>query len=108
MLTGRQIYMATPGAPLPTVRELQQATYGKRAQAGPWQAIGYVANDGIEFSDAEPFDADLWRRANPPITSSVTVRFAGKKNHRRAVAKLISGRHRLPGDPPLIHNGRKP
>lgn len=101
------VYMATPGTPPPTVRELQQATYGRRAQKGPWRAVGYVANDGMTVDEIDALSAEEWHRANPPIKSSFTVRFAGKKSHRRAVAKLFSGRHRLPGDPPLIHKGKK-
>ena len=104
MLTSGQVFMAPTGTPPPTVRELQQATYGRRADTSElWQAVAYIANDGIDLDD---LPAEDWHRANPPIAREFT--FKMRRGGRRLFQRAVWGVYREPGDRPLIHKGKKP
>lgn len=92
MLTGGRMYAAPAGTPLDDL--------------GAFQPIGYLEADGFE-PDSEPVGA-TWggERALESVTH--TYKFeASKAGHRRFFG-LMFGVYRLPGDRPLIHNGKKP
>lgn len=72
-----------------------------------WAELGYVTTDGF---DLDQIDAEAWHRANPPLTTRTVQQFTFTmaRRNRRQFIQVISGLYRLPGEKPLIHNGKKP
>lgn len=92
MLSPGQMYAAPAGTPLGDLEA--------------FQPIGGIVADGFE-PEGDPFGA-TWggERALKSVTHTYTFH-ASEAGHRRFIA-LVTGIYRLPGDRPLIHNGKKP
>lgn len=80
------------------------APVGTLVSDAAWEPLGY-SEDGYIHDDGLPLSANPVRTMSP-VRREFTLTMANRNS--RAVMKLLWGTYRMPGDKPLIHNGRKP
>lgn len=71
----------------------------------PGTQVGYLSDDGIGVPPENDLPIPSY---DLTTTANFTAKFTLTKRAARRMIKLITGRYRLPGDKPLIHNGKKP
>ena len=78
-------------------------TPGAELAAPGWQPVGMISSDGVRLPEPPKPGTPYHTEKVKQITYTLNV---GKPGYRKIMNAL--GIYRLPGDKPLIHNGRKP
>ena len=77
-----------------------------RNDSSSWQTATLIV-DGITIDQGQPIHAGSTLMNRATARPEVTFTLPPTKKEVRKLMQIVTGLHRLPGDGPIIHNGKK-